>query len=170
MGCPHVMSDHFNAPMDRNTFSYTVGLLTPLWLPPTPVFQSSSSSSEEEGKSTSSSPTSAPPAKRAYREGIGVGALRLRRGQPPSSPSSLPLTRSRRQPPPSQRILLQHQQSRKRVGAFERQHRKRVRLARAHLFASFFFFLNSLMLTVFLLLQIKLERSKLFQSVSLHRL
>ncbi|XP_060783319.1 lysine-specific demethylase 2A isoform X3 [Neoarius graeffei] len=88
--------------------------------------ESSSSSSEEEGKSTSSSPTSAPPAKRAYREGIGVGALRLRRGQPPSSPSSLPLTRSRRQPPPSQRILLQHQQSRKRVGAFERQHRKRL--------------------------------------------
>ncbi|XP_060783320.1 lysine-specific demethylase 2A isoform X4 [Neoarius graeffei] len=98
--------------------------------------ESSSSSSEEEGKSTSSSPTSAPPAKRAYREGIGVGALRLRRGQPPSSPSSLPLTRSRRQPPPSQRILLQHQQSRKRVGAFERQHRKRIKLERSKLFQS----------------------------------
>lgn len=94
------------------------------------MFQSSSSNSEEEGKSivTPSSPSFAPPAKRAYREGIGVGGLRLgRRGQPQSSPSSLPLTRSRRQPPPSQRILLQHQQSRKRAGTLERQHRKRVR-------------------------------------------
>lgn len=93
------------------------------------MFQSSSSNSEEEDKSavTTSSPSSAPPAKRAYREGIGVGALRLgRRAPPPSSPSSLPLTRSRRQPPPSQRILLQHQQSRKRAGVLERQHRKRV--------------------------------------------
>ncbi|KAK3535409.1 hypothetical protein QTP70_016777 [Hemibagrus guttatus] len=101
--------------------------------------ESSSSNSEEEGKSTvtTSSPTSSLPAKRAYREGIGVGGLRLgRRGQPPTSPSSLPLTRSRRQPPPSQRILLQHQQSRKRAGALEHQHRKRIKLERSKLFQS----------------------------------
>ncbi|XP_026796313.3 lysine-specific demethylase 2A isoform X1 [Pangasianodon hypophthalmus] len=101
--------------------------------------ESSSSNSEEEGKSTvtTSSPSSAPPAKRAYREGIGVGGLRLgRKGQPPPSPLSLPLTRSRRQPPPSQKILLQHQQSRKRAGALERQHRKRIKLERSKLFQS----------------------------------
>ncbi|XP_046705629.1 lysine-specific demethylase 2A isoform X1 [Silurus meridionalis] len=101
--------------------------------------ESSSSNSEEESKSTvmTSSATSAPPAKRAYREGIGVGGLRLgRRAQPLPSPSSLPLTRSRRQPPPSQRILLQHQQSRKRAGALERQHRKRIKLERSKLFQS----------------------------------
>lgn len=70
---------------------------------------------------------SGPPAKRAYREGIGVGGLRIgRRGRPPLSPSSLPLTRSRRQPPPSQRLLLQHQQNRRRAGALELQLRKRV--------------------------------------------
>uniref|UniRef100_A0A8C2Q203 [histone H3]-dimethyl-L-lysine(36) demethylase n=1 Tax=Cyprinus carpio TaxID=7962 RepID=A0A8C2Q203_CYPCA len=63
----------------------------------------------------------------SYREGIGVGGLRIgRRGRPPLSPSSLPLTRSRRQPPPSQRLLLQHQQNRRRAGALELQLRKRV--------------------------------------------
>uniref|UniRef100_A0A672MC16 Lysine-specific demethylase 2A-like n=1 Tax=Sinocyclocheilus grahami TaxID=75366 RepID=A0A672MC16_SINGR len=69
----------------------------------------SSSSSEEETDSSvsNSSHLSGPPAKRAYREGIGVGGLRIgRKGRPPLSPSSLPLTRSRRQPPPSQRLLL----------------------------------------------------------------
>ncbi|KAM9470773.1 lysine-specific demethylase 2A isoform 1-T1 [Clarias gariepinus] len=100
--------------------------------------ESSSSNSEEDSKSTiTSSAPSAPPAKRAYREGIGVGGLRLgRRGQPLPSPPSLPLTRSRRQPPPSQRILLQHQQSRKRAGALELQHRKRIKLERSKLFQS----------------------------------
>lgn len=101
--------------------------------------ESSSSNSEGEGNTTNtnSSPTAAPPAKRAYREGIGVGSLRLgRRAQPSLSPSHLPLTRSRRQPPPSQRILLQHQQSRKRAGALERQHRKRIKLERSKLFQS----------------------------------
>ncbi|XP_036424721.1 lysine-specific demethylase 2A isoform X1 [Colossoma macropomum] len=96
--------------------------------------ESSSSSSEKEGESsvTTGSPSSGPPAKRAYREGIGVGGLRwgLRKGRPPLSPSSLPLTRSRRQPPPSQRLLLQHQQSRKRASALELQHRKRIKLER----------------------------------------
>ncbi|KAI4893783.1 hypothetical protein NFI96_033972, partial [Prochilodus magdalenae] len=95
--------------------------------------ESSSSSSEKEGESsmTTGSPSSGPPAKRAYREGIGVGGLRFaRRSRPPLSPSSFPLTRSRRQPPPSQRLLLQHQQSRKRASALELQHRKRIKLER----------------------------------------
>ncbi|XP_072519253.1 lysine-specific demethylase 2A [Salminus brasiliensis] len=95
--------------------------------------ESSSSSSEKEGESsvTTGSPSLGPPAKRAYREGIGVGALRLgRRSRPPLSPSSFPLTRSRRQPPPSQRLLLQHQQSRKRASVLELQHRKRIKLER----------------------------------------
>ncbi|XP_076878503.1 lysine-specific demethylase 2A isoform X2 [Brachyhypopomus gauderio] len=94
--------------------------------------ETSSSSSEEDGDGVmaADSPSSAPPAKRSYREGIGVGGLRLgRRGRPPLSPS-LALTRSRRQPPPSQRILIQHQQSRRRAGALELQHRKRVKLER----------------------------------------
>ncbi|KAK1804315.1 hypothetical protein P4O66_020324, partial [Electrophorus voltai] len=94
--------------------------------------ESSSSSSAEEGDGATMTglPSSGPPAKRAYREGIGVGGLRLgRRGRPALS-LSLPLTRSRRQPPPSQRILLQHQQSRKRAGALELQHRRRVKLER----------------------------------------
>ncbi|XP_016411223.1 lysine-specific demethylase 2A-like [Sinocyclocheilus rhinocerous] len=90
--------------------------------------ESSSSSEEETDSSVSnSSHLSGPPAKRAYREGIGVGGLRIgRRGRPPLSPSSLALTRSRRQPPPSQRLLLQHQQNRRRAGALELQLRKRL--------------------------------------------
>ncbi|XP_050983314.1 lysine-specific demethylase 2A [Labeo rohita] len=94
--------------------------------------ESSSSSEEETDSSVSNgSRLSGPPAKRAYREGIGVGGLRIgRRGRPPLSPSSLPLTRSRRQPPPSQRLLLQHQQNRRRAGALELQLRKRIKLER----------------------------------------
>ncbi|KAK7138307.1 hypothetical protein R3I94_013816 [Phoxinus phoxinus] len=96
--------------------------------------ESSSSSSEEEMDSSVSNGgrLSGPPAKRAYREGIGVGGLRIgRRGRPPLSlSSSLPLTRSRRQPPPSQRLLLQHQQNRRRAGALELQLRKRIKLER----------------------------------------
>uniref|UniRef100_A0A673FUZ1 [histone H3]-dimethyl-L-lysine(36) demethylase n=1 Tax=Sinocyclocheilus rhinocerous TaxID=307959 RepID=A0A673FUZ1_9TELE len=62
---------------------------------------------ETDSSVSNSSHLSGPPAKRAYREGIGVGGLRIgRRGRPPLSPSSLALTRSRRQPPPSQRLLL----------------------------------------------------------------
>ncbi|XP_030633890.1 lysine-specific demethylase 2A [Chanos chanos] len=91
--------------------------------------ESSSSSGEdeeeEEGSASAGSHSSAPPAKRAYREGIGVG----RKGRPPLSPS-LPQTRSKRQPPPSQRLLLQQQQNRKRAGALELQLRKRIKLER----------------------------------------
>ncbi|XP_043113674.1 lysine-specific demethylase 2A isoform X3 [Puntigrus tetrazona] len=94
--------------------------------------ESSSSSEEETDSSVSNgSRLSGPPAKRAYREGIGVGGLRRdRRSRPPLSPSSLPLTRSRRQPPPSQRLLLQHQQNRRRAGALELHLRKRIKLER----------------------------------------
>lgn len=94
--------------------------------------ESSSSSEEETDSSVSnSSRLSGPPAKRAYREGIGVEGLRIaRRGRLAFSPSSLPMTRSRRQPPPSQRLLLQHQQNRKRAGALELQLRKRIKLER----------------------------------------
>uniref|UniRef100_A0A672JT31 [histone H3]-dimethyl-L-lysine(36) demethylase n=1 Tax=Sinocyclocheilus grahami TaxID=75366 RepID=A0A672JT31_SINGR len=94
--------------------------------------ESSSSSEEETDSSVSNgSRLSGPPAKRAYREGIGVGGLRIgRKGRPPLSLSSPPLTRSRRQPPPSQRLLLQHQQNRRRAGALELQLRKRIKLER----------------------------------------
>ncbi|XP_056327861.1 lysine-specific demethylase 2A [Danio aesculapii] len=94
--------------------------------------ESSSSSEEETDSSVSnSSRLSGPPTKRAYREGIGVEGLRIaRRGRSSISPSSLPMTRSRRQPPPSQRLLLQHQQNRKRAGALELQLRKRIKLER----------------------------------------
>ncbi|KTG39133.1 hypothetical protein cypCar_00017027 [Cyprinus carpio] len=94
--------------------------------------ESSSSSEEDTDSSVSNgSRLSGPPAKRAYREGIGVGGLRIgRRGRPPHSFSSPPLTRSRRQPPPSQRLLLQHQQNRRRAGALELQLRKRIKLER----------------------------------------
>uniref|UniRef100_A0AAY5F598 [histone H3]-dimethyl-L-lysine(36) demethylase n=1 Tax=Electrophorus electricus TaxID=8005 RepID=A0AAY5F598_ELEEL len=62
------------------------------------TIQSSSSSSAEEGDGATMTglPSSGPPAKRAYREGIGVGGLRLgRRGRPALS-LSLPLTRGGR--------------------------------------------------------------------------
>ncbi|KAG5263503.1 hypothetical protein AALO_G00265540 [Alosa alosa] len=85
---------------------------------------SSSSSDDEEDKSTAlegARVSSAPPAKRAHREGIGV--REGRRGR-------RPLTPSRRLPPPSQRLLLQQQQNRKRAGALELQLRKRIKLER----------------------------------------
>ncbi|XP_052006130.1 lysine-specific demethylase 2A-like isoform X2 [Xyrauchen texanus] len=93
--------------------------------------ESSCSSEEEmESKVSNGSLSSGIPAKRAHREGIGVGGLRMRRrGRPPLSPRSPLLTR-RRQPPPSQKLLLQHQQNRKRAGALELQLRKRIKLER----------------------------------------
>ncbi|XP_051945104.1 lysine-specific demethylase 2A-like [Xyrauchen texanus] len=93
----------------------------------------SSCSSEEEIESivSNSSLSSGTPAKRVHREGIGVGGFRIRRrGRPALSPRSPLLTRSRRQPPPSQKLLLQHQQNRKRAGALELQLRKRIKLER----------------------------------------
>ncbi|KAL2077852.1 hypothetical protein ACEWY4_027356 [Coilia grayii] len=84
----------------------------------------SSSSDDDEEKSSDVSGvrvSSAPPVKRAHREGIGV--REGRRG-------GRPLTPSRRLPPPSQRLLLQQQQNRKRAGALELQLRKRIKLER----------------------------------------
>ncbi|XP_039975712.1 lysine-specific demethylase 2A isoform X2 [Xiphias gladius] len=67
---------------------------------------SESSSDEESGESDGSS--SLPPSKLAYREGIGVGegVRRRTRNRPQSRPTA---------PPPSQKLLLQHQQNRKRI-------------------------------------------------------
>lgn len=77
-----------------------------------------SSSDEESGESEGS--TSLPPSKLAYREGIGVGegVRRGRRSRPPSRPTA---------PPPSQKLLLQHQQNRKRATALELRLKKRVK-------------------------------------------
>lgn len=138
------------------------------------ILQSSSSSEDDSESSVSNgSLSSGPLAKRAYREGIGVGGLRIgRRRRPALSPSSLPLTRSRRQPPPSQRLLLQHQQNRKRAGALELQLRKRVRICMSStdiLYKLVIGFARVSQVYCFLL-QIKLERNKILQSVSVFSL
>ncbi|KAM3613406.1 uncharacterized protein V6R79_025609 [Siganus canaliculatus] len=80
----------------------------------------SESSSDEESEESEGS-TSLPPSKDAYREGIGVGegAKRGRRSRPPSRPTA---------PPPSQKLLLQHQQNRKRASALELRLKKRIKL------------------------------------------
>lgn len=87
---------------------------------------SESSSDEESGESEGS--TSLPPSKLAYREGIGVGerVRRARRGRPPARPTA---------PPPSQRLLLQHQQNRKRANALELRLKKRIKLERSKILA-----------------------------------
>ncbi|XP_038555005.1 lysine-specific demethylase 2A [Micropterus salmoides] len=81
---------------------------------------SESSSDEESGESEGS----LPPSKLAYREGIGVGegVRRGRRSRPPSRPTA---------PPPSQKLLLQHQQNRKRASALELRLKKRIKLERS---------------------------------------
>lgn len=83
-----------------------------------PSFPRQSSSDEESEESEGS--TSLPPSKLAYREGIGVGegVRRGRRSRPPSRPTA---------PPPSQKLLLQHQQNRKRANALELRLKKRVK-------------------------------------------
>ncbi|XP_071313131.1 lysine-specific demethylase 2A [Trachinotus anak] len=87
---------------------------------------SESSSDEESGESEGSS--SLPPSKLAYREGIGVGDgfRRGRRSRPQSRPTA---------PPPSQKLLLQHQQNRKRASALEHRLKKRIKLERSKLLA-----------------------------------
>ncbi|KAM7417598.1 hypothetical protein PAMA_017300 [Pampus argenteus] len=88
---------------------------------------SESSSDEESGESEGS--TSLPPSKLAYREGIGVGERgvgRMRRGRPPARPTA---------PPPSQRLLLQHEQNRKRANALELRLKKRIKLERSKILA-----------------------------------
>uniref|UniRef100_A0A667Y1D2 [histone H3]-dimethyl-L-lysine(36) demethylase n=1 Tax=Myripristis murdjan TaxID=586833 RepID=A0A667Y1D2_9TELE len=81
---------------------------------------SASESSSDEESVESEDSTSLQPSKLTHREGIGVGegVRRGRRGRPPSRPMA---------PPPSQRLLLQHQQNRKRASALEFRLRKRVR-------------------------------------------
>uniref|UniRef100_A0A4W6DI03 [histone H3]-dimethyl-L-lysine(36) demethylase n=1 Tax=Lates calcarifer TaxID=8187 RepID=A0A4W6DI03_LATCA len=74
----------------------------------------SSSSDEESGESEGSS--SMPQSKLAYQEGEGV--RRGRRSRPQSRPTA---------PPPSQKLLLQHQQNRKRASALELRLKKRVK-------------------------------------------
>uniref|UniRef100_A0A8D2ZFN8 [histone H3]-dimethyl-L-lysine(36) demethylase n=1 Tax=Scophthalmus maximus TaxID=52904 RepID=A0A8D2ZFN8_SCOMX len=86
--------------------------------------ESESSSDEESGESEGSS--SLPPSKLAYREGIGVGE-----GVGPgkhSRPQSRPTA-----PPPSQKLLLQHQQNRKRASALELRLKKKIKLERSKL-------------------------------------
>ncbi|KAK1904385.1 Lysine-specific demethylase 2A [Dissostichus eleginoides] len=81
---------------------------------------SESTSDEESGESEGS--TALPPIKRAYREGIGVGARRGTRSGSSSRPTA---------PPPSQKLLLQHQQNRKRANALELRLKKRIKLERS---------------------------------------
>lgn len=85
----------------------------------------SESSSDEESEESESS-TSLPQSKLAYREGIGVadGARRGRRSRSPGRPTA---------PPPSQKLLLQHQQNRKRASALELRLKKRIKLERSKL-------------------------------------
>ncbi|XP_056129478.1 lysine-specific demethylase 2A isoform X2 [Lampris incognitus] len=87
---------------------------------------SPSESSSDEGSVESEGLTSSQPSKHAHREGIGVGegVRRGRRGRPPSRSTA---------PPPSQRLLLQHQQNRKRANALELRLRKRIKLERSKL-------------------------------------
>ncbi|XP_034036915.1 lysine-specific demethylase 2A isoform X2 [Thalassophryne amazonica] len=83
---------------------------------------STSESSSDEESADSEDSFTLPPSKLAYREGIDVGeeVRRGRRGRPPSRPTA---------PPPSQRLLLQHQQSRKRASALELRLKKRKQLS-----------------------------------------
>ncbi|KAM3836021.1 lysine-specific demethylase 2A-like, partial [Diretmus argenteus] len=81
------------------------------------------SSSDEESVDSEDS-ASLQPSKLAHREGIGVGegVRRGRRGRPSPQPTV---------PPPSQRLLMQHQQNRKRASALEFRLRKRIKLERS---------------------------------------
>ncbi|KAM9377561.1 lysine-specific demethylase 2A [Pholidichthys leucotaenia] len=84
---------------------------------------SESSSDEESGESDASLPSS----KLAYREDIGVseGARRGRRSQPQGRTTA---------PPPSQKLLLQHQQNRKRASTLELRFKKRMKLEQNKIF------------------------------------
>lgn len=76
------------------------------------------SSSDEESEESEGS-TSLPQSKLSYREGIGVGeeAGPAKRSRPQGRPTA---------PPPSQKLLLQHQQSRKRATELQLRYKKRV--------------------------------------------
>ncbi|XP_029020466.1 lysine-specific demethylase 2A isoform X2 [Betta splendens] len=87
---------------------------------------SASESSTDEESEESEGSTSYPPSKLAYREGIGVGEG-MRQGRHNNAPSR-PTA-----PPPSQKLLLQHQQNRKRASALELRLKKRIKLERSKL-------------------------------------
>ncbi|XP_061541708.1 lysine-specific demethylase 2A [Phycodurus eques] len=91
----------------------------------------SESSSDGESEASEDS-TSLPPSKLAYREGIGVGerGTRGRRGRSVSRPTVRPTA-----PPPSQKLLMQHQQSRKRASLLELRLKKRIKLERSKILA-----------------------------------
>lgn len=76
-----------------------------------------SSSDEESGESEGS--TSLPQSKLSYREGIGVGegSSQGKHSRPQGRPTA---------PPPSQKLLLQHQESRKRASVLQLRYKKRV--------------------------------------------
>ncbi|KAM4555413.1 lysine-specific demethylase 2A [Odontesthes bonariensis] len=85
---------------------------------------SESSSDEESGESEGS--TSMSQSKLAYQEGTDAGEGARRGGG--SRPAGRPTA-----PPPSQKLLLQHQQSRKRASALELRLKKRIKLERSKL-------------------------------------
>ncbi|MEQ2290178.1 hypothetical protein AMECASPLE_000848, partial [Ameca splendens] len=77
----------------------------------------SESSSDEESEESEGS-TFMPHSKRAYQDDVGdEGPRRGKRSRPPGRQTA---------PPPSQKLLLQHQQSRKRESALDYRLKKRV--------------------------------------------
>lgn len=92
-------------------------MLCDFWCTNKLTFQYQSSSEEESAESDGS--TFLPEPKLGYQEGNGAGdgVKRSKRSRPPGRPTA---------PPPSQKLLLQHQQSRKRESALEYRLKKRV--------------------------------------------
>ncbi|KAF7657436.1 hypothetical protein LDENG_00027090 [Lucifuga dentata] len=89
-------------------------------------YQSKDSASESSSDEESVNSEGSSSMQLAYREGIGVSeeVRRGRRGRPPSRSTA---------PPPSQRLLLQHQQNRKRASELELRLKKRIKLERSKL-------------------------------------
>uniref|UniRef100_A0AAX7VAL9 [histone H3]-dimethyl-L-lysine(36) demethylase n=1 Tax=Astatotilapia calliptera TaxID=8154 RepID=A0AAX7VAL9_ASTCA len=100
-------------------------------------YQGKDSSSSDEESEESEGSTSLPQSKLSYREGIGVGeeAGPAKRSRPQGRPTA---------PPPSQKLLLQHQQSRKRATELQLRYKKRVSWGYLSLFHIdlYFFFLQ----------------------------
>ncbi|XP_013862046.1 lysine-specific demethylase 2A [Austrofundulus limnaeus] len=88
---------------------------------------SDSESSSEEESAESDGSTFSPQPKLGYQEGTGGagdGSRRGKRSRPPGRQTA---------PPPSQKLLLQHQQNRKRESALEYRLKKRIKLERTKL-------------------------------------